>query len=267
MKMNKNLRNFILFLAGAFALTAFLQSIGGDAFAINLKGLLLPPSPENGWLGTDELGRDVLARLMIGGKLSLVVGLSVVIVAGTFGTFIGLVSGYFGGWVDHVIMRITDIFLAFPGILLAIAFAALMGPGVENVIFALCLMGWVGFARLARAQALSLSHMAYVEASQVSGMGLGHILVKHILPNAAAPLIVEAIFAMAGAMIAEAGLSFLGLGVQPPNPSLGAMLREGARYMPVAPHLVLAPGLLLMALVLGLNIIGDNLRDKLDARL
>lgn len=260
-------RKMSLYAIVVLLLGAVLQAYSGDAFNVNLYALLQAPGPATGLLGTDELGRDVLARLLIGAKISLVVGVSVVVVAGTFGTFIGLLSGYFGGMVDHIIMRITDIFLAFPGILLAIAFAALMGPGVENVIFALCIMGWVGFARLARAQALSLRHMAYVEASQISGMGLGHILWKHILPNAAAPLIVEAVFAMAGAMIAEAGLSFLGLGVQPPNPSLGAMLREGARYMPVAPHLVLAPGLLLMALVLGLNIIGDNLRDKLDARL
>lgn len=261
------MKRLLLFFVVVGGLSAVLNFFSGDAFSVNLHALLAAPGPQTGLLGTDELGRDVLARLLIGARISLIVGVSVVVVAGIVGTAIGLLSGYFGGKVDHIIMRITDIFLAFPGILLAIAFAALMGPGVENVIFALCIMGWVGFARLARAQALSLRHMAYVEASQISGMGLCHILTKHILPNAAAPLIVEAVFAMAGAMIAEAGLSFLGLGVQPPNPSLGAMLREGARYMPVAPHLVLAPGLLLMALVLGLNIIGDNLRDKLDARL
>lgn len=239
--------------------------LGTNPFAINLDNLFAGPSGSH-FLGTDELGRDVFSRLLMGMRLSVYVGVVVVLVSGVVGITIGLISGYVGGWVDTIIMRITDIFLAFPGILLAIAFASLLGPGVENVILALCLMSWVGFARLSRAEALRLRHQPFVEAAQVSGATPGRIIIRHVLPNAAAPLIVEGIFATAGAMIAEAGLSFLGLGVQPPDPSLGAMLREGARYMIVAPHLVLAPGLALMALVLGLNIIGDRLRDKLDAR-
>ena len=242
-----------------------LLSAAQSPFMIDLDNLFAPPS-FNHFLGTDELGRDVLARLWVGVKLSVYVGLVVALISGTIGITVGLMSGYVGGWLDTVIMRITDIFLAFPGILLAIAFAALLGPGVENVIVALSLMSWVGFARLARAEALRLRHQPFVESAQVSGATPGRIILRYVLPNAAAPLIVEAIFATAGAMIAEAGLSFLGLGVQPPDPSLGAMLREGARYMLVVPHLVLAPGLALMVLVLGLNVIGDKLRDKLDAR-
>lgn len=252
----------LMALVGLMTLLPFLAP---DPFAIHLGKLFSAPSGAH-ILGTDELGRDVLARLLIGIRLSVFVGVVVVIVSGFIGITVGLLSGYVGGWLDTLIMRITDVFLAFPGILLAIAFASLLGPGVGNVIIALCLMSWVGFARLARAEALRLRHQPFVEAAQVSGATPGRVILRHILPNAAAPLIVEGIFATAGAMIAEAGLSFLGLGVQPPDPSLGAMLREGARYMIVAPHLVLAPGIALMTLVLGLNLIGDRLRDKLDAR-
>lgn len=237
---------------------------GVDPLNLDLMHLMQSPA----WavpLGTDELGRDVLARLAMGVRLSVGVGLAVVLVAGTVGVTVGLLSGYLGGWVDMVLMRVTDVFLSFPGILIAIAFAALAGPGVGNVVAALCLMGWVGFARLARAQTLSLRREEFVQAARVCGTPGGVIMARHILPNIAAPLIVEAVFAMAGAMIAEAGLSFLGIGVQPPAPSLGSMLREGARYMLVAPHLVLAPGLVLMLLVLALNLLGDQLRDKLDA--
>lgn len=232
---------------------------------IDLYSLMTGPDNYH-WFGTDELGRDVLTRLGIGARLSLFVGLCVVCVSFTIGTLIGTISGYLGGWVDTVLMRITDVFLSFPGILMAIAFAALAGPGVGNVIMALCLMGWVTFARLARAQTLSMREEDFMRAAEVAGVGPVRLLVVYILPNIAAPLIVEASFSMAGAMIAEAGLSFLGIGVQPPAPSLGVMLREGARYMLVAPHLVLAPGLVLMGLVLMMNWLGDRLRDKLDAR-
>ncbi len=264
-----NSRRAIAFIITGFAAVGvFFAANMQDPFNINLTTLLQPPvfAGEH-LLGTDELGRDVFSRLLLGVKLSLFVGITVAVVSGIIGVVLGLISGYFGGVVDHVLMRITDIFLAFPGILLAIAFAALTGPGVENVIFALCLMGWVGFARLTRAQTLSIRNRAYVQAGEISGTSTPRILLQHILPNAAAPLIVEAVFAVAGAMIAEAGLSFLGLGVQPPEPSLGSMLREGARYMLVSPHLVLAPGLMLMSLVLILNIMGDRLRDRLDVRL
>ena len=238
---------------------------GQSPYTNHLTALMLPP---NGafLLGSDELGRDILSRLALGFRLSIGVGMSVALFTGLIGVTLGLVSGYVGGWLDSLLMRITDVFLAFPGILLAIAFAAVAGPGIGNVVLALCLMGWVGFARLARAQALSLRQREFVQAAQVAGTPSWRILLAHVLPNAAAPLIVEGVFTVAGAMIAEAGLSFLGIGVQPPYPSLGSMLREGARYMLVAPHLVLAPGLTLMSLVLVLNILGDRLRDRLDAR-
>ena len=258
-------RPMFIALVSFILLVIVLSAFSADPFMVELANLFAAPSSAH-FLGTDELGRDVLSRLLVGLKLSVYVGLVVVCVSSFIGITLGLISGYVGGWVDVILMRITDVFLAFPGILLAIAFASLLGPGVENVIMALCLMSWVGFARLSRAEALRLRHQDFVHAAKVSGATPVRIIGRHILPNAAAPLIVEAVFATAGAMIAEAGLSFLGLGVQPPNPSLGAMLREGARYMLVAPHLVLAPGLALMALVLALNIFGDRLRDKLDAR-
>lgn len=217
-------------------------------------------------LGTDELGRDQLIRLSEGVSLSLIVGSIVAVICCVVGTLIGVISGYYKGWIDQLLMRITDVFLSFPGILMAIALAALMGPGIINLIYALCLMGWVGFARLARAQTLMVREQDYVKAAEITGVSQHLVLIKYILPNIAAPLIVEFSFSMAGAMLAEAGLSFLGLGVQAPTASLGAMLREGARYMLVAPHMVLAPGLCLMLLVLALNLLGDALRDKLDVR-
>lgn len=252
-------------MGAAVVLALLPMVVAADPTVLNLEHLLAAPSTTH-WLGTDELGRDLFSRLLYGMQVSLMVGFIVVAVSGTVGTLIGLVSGYFGGWVDTLLMRITDVFLSFPGILIAISFAALAGPGVENVILALCLMGWVGFARLARAQTLSLRHEDYIRAAEISGVPVARILFVYILPNVSAPLIVEASFSVAGAMMAEAGLSFLGIGIQPPWPSLGSMLREGARYMLVAPHVVLVPGLALMGLVLAMNLLGDRLRDKLDAR-
>ena len=217
-------------------------------------------------LGTDELGRDILARIIDGVQVALLVGISVMLMAGIIGTVVGVVSGYFGGWVDIILMRITDIFLSFPGILMAISFAALAGPGIENVVFALGLMGWVSFARLARIQTMAVKNNDYISSAQINGVGSISIMAVYVLPNIVAPLIVEGVFTIAGAMMAEAGLSFLGIGIQAPDASLGAMLREGARYMLVAPHLVMVPGAVLMLLVLTLNLIGDKLRDKLDVR-
>ncbi len=257
---------FVVMLAAVLAVLMGVPSLSGiDPAQINLHALMQAPSAEF-WLGTDELGRDMLTRLGLGMRLSVFVGLSVVFVCACIGTAVGIISGYCGGWVDSLLMRITDVFLSFPGIVMAIAFAALAGPGVENVIFALCLMGWVGFARLARAQTLSLRNEEFIHAAALSGVGFLRILTVYILPNIAAPLIVEVSFSMAGAMLAEAGLSFLGIGVQAPNPSLGAMLREGARYMLVAPHMVMVPGFTLMALVLMMNALGDKLRDRMDVR-
>lgn len=223
------------------------------------------PSPEHP-LGQDRLGRDQLSRLLTGARVSLLVGVAVVGVSLLIGLLVGGLAGVAGGWLDEGLMRLTDIVLAFPGLLLAIALTAVLGPGLDHVILALCLMGWVGYARLVRGQLLALREREYVIAARSIGVGPLRLFGRHLLPNLAGPLLVEASFGMAGAIVAEASLSFLGLGVQPPAPSWGSMLAEGRAYGLLAPHLTLAPGLAIMIVVLGLNLLGDGLRDALEAR-
>ncbi|MET0065454.1 MAG: ABC transporter permease [Candidatus Thiodiazotropha sp.] len=237
-----------------------------QAGRIQLQHILDPPGVET-LLGYDDLGRSVLSRLWSGARISFVVALGVVTLSLLVGTVLGLVAGYRGGWLDLVLMRIVDVFLAFPGILLAIALAGVMGPGIDNLIIALSAVGWVGYARLARGQVLALKQREHVTAARALGTPGWRILGWHILPMLAAPLIVEATFGLAGTVIAEAGLSYLGLGVQPPQASWGSMIRDGAGYMLMAPHMVLAPGIAIMLVVLSLNLIGDRLRDWLDHRI
>jgi len=232
---------------------------------ITLSHILQTPSSIS-WLGYDDLGRHVADRLIMGARTSFFVAFWVVLVSLTIGTLIGMISGFLGGYVDLIIMKIIDIFLAFPGILLAIALSGLLGPGIENVVFALSIVGWVGFARLARAQTLSLRQREHVLAALSLGATLPRLLRYHILPLLIAPLIIEATFGIAGVVIAEAGLSFLGLGVQPPAASWGSMIRDGSNYMLVAPHIVLAPGIALLLIVLSVNMLGDRLRDQLDVK-
>jgi peptide/nickel transport system permease protein len=234
--------------------------------AVDLPAILAEPGVASP-LGNDELGRPVLDRLVVGARTSLVVGLGVVGVSAFVGVLLGGVAALAGGWLDLVLVRVIDVFLAFPGILLAIALAGILGPGIENVIAALALVGWVGYARLARAQILSLKQRDHIFAARALGAGSARILFRHLLPLALAPLIVEATFSIAGAVIAEAGLSFLGLGVQPPQASWGSMIREGVGFMLVAPHLVLAPGVAILLVVLSVNLLGDQLRDRLDVRM
>ncbi len=237
-----------------------------EANLIDLWRILSPPGME-GLLGFDDLGRPILDRLVAGAQTSFVVAFGVVAITGVVGTVLGLIAGYRGGLMDLLLVRLIDIFLAFPGILLAIALAGIMGPGLDNLIIALSVVGWVGYARLARAQTLSLKQRDHVVAAIALGSGQGVILLRHLLPLIAAPLIVEATFGLAGMVIAEAGLSFLGLGIQPPAASWGSMIRDGASYMLMAPHMVLAPGLAILLVVLSLNLLGDRLRDHLDIRL
>ena len=232
---------------------------------VDLARILEPPGNGSA-LGFDEVGRPVADRLLVGARTSLLVALAVVAVAGALGTAVGAMAAYLGGWADRVLTAAVDVFMAFPGLLLAIALAALMGPGLDNLIIALAAVGWVSYARLARAQALSLRHREHVLAAQALGAGTLRILRLHLLPLMAGPLIIEATFGLAGAVLAEAGLSFLGIGVQPPAASWGSMIREGVRYMLVAPHLVIVPGLALSAVVLATNLVGDWLRDRLDVR-
>jgi len=220
----------------------------------------------SGLLGYDDLGRNIFFRVLTGAQVSLIVAFVVTGVTLVSGTAVGLLSGYYGGWVDHLLMQVTNVFLAFPGILLAIAFAAVLGPGLNNLVLALSITGWVGYARLTRAQALALRERQHVQAAISLGASTPRIMVTHMLPLLAAPLVVEATYSIAGLVIAEASLSFLGLGIQAPNASWGSMLRDGVRYMLIAPHYVLAVGISLMSLVLAINVLGDRLRDHWDIR-
>ncbi|MBI1820179.1 MAG: ABC transporter permease [Nitrospirae bacterium] len=236
-----------------------------DPSTLHLEEGLNGPSRHHPF-GQDKLGRDILSRMVYGSRISLFVGLTVVSISLIVGVTIGSIAGYSGGVVDEGIMRIVDVFLAFPGILLAIAITAVLGPSLRNVLIALCLMGWVGYARIIRGQILSVRELEYVQAARTIGASPLRILIRHILPNIMAPVIIEATFGMAGAITAEAGLSFLGLGVQPPTPSWGSMLAEGRQFLLMAPHLTTFPGLAIMFTVLGLNFLGDGLRDAMDVR-
>lgn len=250
-----------------WALAAVLAgALGLEPDRIRLELILAPPW-EAGWLGYDDLGRPLLDRVIAGARTSFWVALWVVSLSAAAGTLIGSVSGYLGGRLDRVVVHVIDIFLAFPGILLAIALAGILGPGIGNVVIALSLVGWVGFARLARAQVLSLKQREHVAAAIALGSRRRRIILRHLIPLLSAPLIVEATFGVASIVIAEAGLSFLGLGVQPPAASWGSMIRDGTRYLLVAPHMVLVPGTAMLLVVLAVNLLGDRLRDRMDVRL
>lgn len=233
--------------------------------AIELNAILQTPSASF-WLGTDDLGRSIAARLLHGFQVSLLVALVVTSVSLFIGVSVGLVAGFYGGKIDRILMQITDIFLAFPGILLAIAFAAVLGPGLINLTIALCVSGWVVYARLTRGQTLALRQRQHVIAALSLGSSHRRIILTHILPLLLSVLVVEATFSLASVIIAEASLSFLGLGIQAPNASWGAMLRDAVRYMLVAPHYVLIVGVSLMSIILAINLGGDYLRDTLDVK-
>lgn len=233
--------------------------------AIDLNAILSAPNAHF-LLGTDDLGRSIVARLLRGVEVSFMVAITVTCVTMAIGVLVGLVAGFYGGRVDQILMQVTDVFLAFPGILLAIAFAAVLGPGLGNLILALCLTGWVSYARLTRGQTLSLRNRQHVQAAESLGAGVTRLIFRHILPLLLSILVVEATYSLASVMIAEASLSFLGLGIQAPNASWGAMLRDAVRYMLVAPHYVLIVGVSLMSLILAINLGGDALRDILDVK-
>ena len=234
--------------------------------AQDLPSRLQPPSLAH-WMGTDELGRDTLSRTIYGARISLMVAISVVCGCGITGLLIGMLAGYAGGWFDRFVnLLLINAFLSFPGILLAIAFAAFLGPGISKVIMALVITGWAGYARLARAQVLKVKELEFILAARSLGASHLRILARHMFPNILQPVLIQATIGMAGAILAESTLSFLGLGVLAPTPSWGAMLNDARSHLFDAPHLVIFPALAVMLAVLAFNLLGDAWRDWLDPR-
>ena len=256
-----------------FALFILLIIIGSAIFApyispyepqaMDLSSSLEGPSKSH-WLGTDKMGRDILSRIIYGSRVSLMVGIVAVGISGIIGIFLGSIAGYFGKWIDGVIMRLVDILLAFPSILLAISLVAVLGASIFNVMLAIGAVSWVGYARLIRGEFLSLKNKEFVSAAEALGAKTHKIIFKHMLPNAIAPVIVMATLGMAGAIITESSLSFLGLGVQPPTASWGQMLSKGRTIIREAWWVSTFPGIAIMITVLSFNILGDGLRDALD---
>lgn len=237
-----------------------------DPAAIHLHARLQAPSQLH-LFGTDELGRDILSRVIYGTRISLFVATSVVSVALAVGLVLGALSGFYGGWLDTFLnVFLMNIFLALPGLLIAIALVAFLGPGMGNLILALSITGWVGYARLVRAQVLAAREREFVEAARATGATDLRILTRHILPNIIQPVMVQAALGMAGTILAEATLSFLGLGVPPPMPSWGVMLNDARSHLFDAPHMVVFPAIAIMLAILSFNFIGDSLRDQLDPR-
>ncbi|GGE29032.1 diguanylate cyclase [Pullulanibacillus camelliae] len=218
------------------------------------------------WLGTDELGRDILSRLIYGSRISIQVGLIAVGIALVIGTFLGAISGFFGKWLDMLVMRVIDILMAFPSILLAIAIVAVMGKGLTNTMIAVGIVGIPQFARIVRSSVLSVKESEYIEAARAGGARQFRVLFRHVLPNCMAPIIVQTTLSIGTAILDAAGLSFLGLGVQPPKPEWGAMLDAGRAALQTAPWVVIFPGLAILITVLGFNLLGDGLRDAFDPR-
>lgn len=271
--MNISLKRHGMFLAGlAIVLTMSVLTLLApwiapfDPAALNLDQILMPPSAEH-LLGTDELGRDVFSRLLYGARVSLWVGFVAVGISTAIGIVLGLASGYFGGWTDELIMRGVDVMLCFPSFFLILAVIAFLEPSLTNIMVVIGLTSWMGVARLVRAETLSLRERDFIAASKLAGASTSRLLFVHILPNALAPVLVSATLGVAGAILVESSLSFLGLGVQPPDASWGNMLMDGKNTLEIAPWLSLYPGLAILITVLGYNLLGESLRDMLDPRL
>lgn len=251
-------------LSAALLAAALAPLLPGEpATRIDLRSRLEPPAASRP-LGTDELGRDIFQRLLHGATISLGVATAAVALSASCGSLLGLLAGERGGVVDAVVGRLVDLVLAFPGLLLAVALAAVLGPSATNTVLALTAVGWVPYTRLARGEARRVSSLDYVAAARAAGAGPARVLLRHLLPNVAAPLVVQATLHLAGAILAESALSFLGLGVPPPSPSWGAMLAAGRTHVLDAPHVVVAPALAILTVVLATNVVGDALVDRLD---
>jgi peptide/nickel transport system permease protein len=236
-----------------------------DPDAIDAWNVLLPPSTSH-WFGTDELGRDVFTRVIYGARVSLKVGFVAVGIAVVIGTVIGLIAGFYGGWVDAVLMRLVDIMLCFPTFFLILAVIAMLEPSIWYIMVIIGLTGWMGVARLVRAEVLSLKSRDFVLAARVLGASDRRIIFRHILPNALSPVLVSATLGVAGAILTESALSFLGIGVQPPTPSWGNILTSGKDYIEFAWWLSLFPGVAILVTVLSYNLVGEGIRDALDPR-
>ncbi len=265
-------RNKLALIGGYIVLFYILVAIFApiispqDPFKIDLVNKLQPPSFDH-WMGTDDKGRDILSRLIFGSRLSLTVGFVSVFFGAAIGIILGLMAGYYGKWMDTIIMRIVDVLLAFPGILLALAIISALGPSLINVMVAVGVFSIPMFARIVRGSTLSVRKLEYIDAIHALGATDLTIIIKHIFPNILSPVIVQATLRLATAILSAAGLSYLGLGAQPPSPEWGAMLSSGRDYLFSAPHIALFPGIAISTLVLGFNIFGDGLRDALDPRM
>jgi peptide/nickel transport system permease protein len=265
-------RNRVALAGGAVVIVLFLVSLLApwitpyDSDALDLYNVLMPPSAAH-WFGTDELGRDVFTRVLFGAKISLKVGFVAVGIAVVIGTLIGLVSAYYGGWLDTILMRFVDIMLCFPTFFLILAVIAMLEPSIWYIMIIIGLTGWMGVARLVRAEVLSIRERDYVLAARVIGASDFRIIFRHVLPNAIAPVLVSATLGVAGAILTESALSFLGIGVQPPTPSWGNILTSGKDYIEFAWWLSLFPGGAILITVLSYNLLGEGIRDALDPRL
>jgi peptide/nickel transport system permease protein len=237
-----------------------------DPLEMDLTQPYQPPGSPGFIFGSDNFGRDILSRMIYGSRISLVIGIVVVSIASVIGTILGVIAGYFGGWIDALIMRLVEIFYAFPFLILAIAVIALFGPSIYNVMWVLGLVSWPLYTRLVRAQVLVLRETEYVEAARAAGVGPWRIMFRHILPNSLTPILVTATFGIPEAILASAALGFLGLGVQPPTPEWGVMVSEGRDFIRRAPFLITWPGLAIMLTVLSFNFVGDGLRDAFDPK-
>jgi peptide/nickel transport system permease protein len=237
----------------------------GDPFAQNLGDRLLPPSAEH-WFGTDQLGRDILSRVVHGARLTLAIVGLVAVIVGPLGLLIGTVAGYFGGWVDAVLMRVTDIFLAFPRLILALAFVAALGPGIDNAIIAISITLWPPYARIARAETMTVRNSDFIAAIQLQGASSARILWGHVMPLCVSSVIIRLTLDMAGVILIAAGLGFLGLGAQPPAPEWGAMVSAGRDFLLDQWWVATMPGLAIFIVSLGFNLLGDGLRDVLDPK-